>query len=97
MPKEEPEFRPKRLWQRRWCRPCKDCQTPIIFLDETRPSVNGKPRGKWVVVEMYPERDGELLPWNGAIAYSPKDHVIHICVRERRRISWLIRQKDDDL
>lgn len=97
MPKEEDEFKPKRLWQRRWCRPCKDCGAVIVFLDETRPALAGKPRGPWAICELYGTRDGVLMPWDGGIAYNPALHVIHVCVREKRRISWIIRQQEYDL
>lgn len=90
--------KPKRLWQRRWCRPCKDCGAPIVFLDETRPPINGKPRGQWTLVELYGTRDGALMPWMGEIAFDPRLHVEHRdCPRVRKRLSWILRQVSDDL
>jgi hypothetical protein len=97
MSEEEKKVTPRRLWQRRWCRPCRDCSVPIVFLDETRPPINGKPRGKWAVCELYPERDGQLLPWDGSIAYSPRDHVLHVCASDRRRLAWIIRKESQDI
>ena len=85
----------KRRWQRRWATICKDCGTAILFLDQTQPPVPGKKWSPWVACELYPERDGELLPWNGAISYSPRDHVKHICVSHRRKLAWVIRNKQE--
>lgn len=88
----------KRRWQRRWATICKDCGTPIIFLDNTQPAVPGKRWSPWVSCELYGEKDGELVQWAGEIAYSPLRHVKHTdCPRIRRRRAWLIRQATDDL
>jgi hypothetical protein len=88
----------KRLWQRRWASICKDCGCPIIFLDNSQPAVPGKRWSPWTVVELYGQRDGELLPWGGEIAYDPARHVKHAdCPRVRRRLAWILRQKEDDI
>lgn len=98
MAAEAPEMKPKRLWTRRWCRPCKDCGTPIVFLDNPRPPVPGKKWSQWTLVELYGERDGVLMPWNGEIAYDARLHVEHLdCPRRKRRLAWILRQKEDDI
>ena len=88
----------KRLWQRRWCRPCKACGTPIVFLDNPRPPKPGKKWSPWTLVELYGERDGVLMPWNGEIAFDPRLHVEHLeCPIVKRRKAWLIQRAKEDL
>lgn len=88
----------KRLWNRRWARPCKSCGTPIVFLDNTRPVVPGKKWSQWVLVELYGERDGKLMPWEGEIAFDPRVHVEHLqCPMVRRRRAWLIDRATSDI
>lgn len=88
----------KRLWQRRWASICKDCGCPIIFLDNSQPAVPGKRWSPFVPVEIHGQRDGEPLFWMGEIAYDPSRHVKHQdCPRTRRRIAWILRQKEDDI
>ena len=95
---ETDKIRPKRLWIRRWARPCRSCGTPIVFLENTRPPVPGKKWSKWALVELYGERDGVLMPWNGEIAYDPRFHVLHLeCPEVRKRKAWLIRRATEDL
>lgn len=90
--------RQRRLYQRRWCRPCKECGTLIVFLDETRPPINGKARGQWAAIEIFGVRDGEPSFWDGGIAYDPSRHVIHTsCPAVRRRLRWLIERAQDDI
>jgi len=88
----------KRLWIRRWARQCRACGTPIVFLDNPRPAVPGKKWSKWVLVELYGERDGELMPWNGEIAFDQRVHVEHLdCPMVKRKIAWRIRRATEDL
>jgi len=88
----------KRLWQRRWANICRSCGTPIIFLDNPEPPVDGKKWSPWVLVELYGERDGELLGWSGEIAYDRRLHVKHTdCPAMKRRIAWRIRRAEEDL
>lgn len=90
--------RQRRLYQRRWCRPCKGCGTLIVFLDETRPPINGKPRNQWAPVEILGQKNGEPSFWDGSIAYNPSIHVLHVeCPRVRKRVRWLIERANDDL
>jgi len=98
MAEETPKVTPKRLWQRRWCRPCKDCGTPIVFLDNPRAPVPGRKWSQWALVELYGERDGVLMPWNGEISLDLRLHVEHTdCPRVRRRKAWLIARATEDI
>jgi hypothetical protein len=88
----------KRLWNRRWAKICRSCGTPVLFLDNPEGPKPGKKWSPWVVVEMYGERDGELMGWNGEIAYDPRFHVRHdACPEVRRRLAWRIRRATEDL
>lgn len=88
----------KRRWQRRWSSICKDCGCPIIFLDNTQPPAPGKKWSPWVACEIYGHRDGELVQWQGEIAYDPSRHVKHTdCPRIRRRLAWILRTKLDEI
>ena len=87
----------KRRWQRRWANICRDCGTPIIFLDNSQPPTPGKKWNPFIPVELYGHRDGELMPWSGEVSYDPRLHVRHMdCPRVRRRIAWILRQKSED-
>jgi len=88
----------KRRWQRRWATLCRDCGTPILFADNTQPAAPGKKWSPWVAIELYGERDGQLMAWTGEIGYSPKLHVAHApnCIRTRRRLAWILRNKTGD-
>lgn len=88
----------KRLWNRRWAKTCKDCGCPVIFLDNTQPAVPGKRWSPWVVVELYGQRDGELLPWGGEIAYDPRKHVKHQdCIGQKRRLARFLARITEDI
>ena len=89
--------RAPRLYQRRWCRPCRDCGSVIVFLDETRPPIKGKPRPKWVMVDIFGVRDGVPMPWDGAVAFNTALHVEHSCFARRQKLAWIIRQAEDDI
>jgi len=89
--------RQQRLYTRRWCKPCVGCGEPIVFLQETRPPINGKPRPEWVACELYGTKNGELAPWDGSACFNPAVHVPHTdCPLKRRRLSWILRQKEAD-
>ena len=97
-PRKPRKPRAQRLYQRRWCRPCKVCGALIVFLDETRPPINGKPRSPWVMVELYGQRDGQPAFWDGAICFNPAVHVEHTsCPAMKKRVAWRIRQANDDI
>ena len=88
----------KRLWQRRWATICRDCGCPVLFLDNTQPPVAGKKWSPWVVVELYGQRDGELLQWGGEIAYDPRLHVKHQdCPRQKRRLARFLAKINEDI
>lgn len=89
----------KRLWRRRWAKVCDACGTPIVFLDNPEPIVEGKKRPAFKAVELYGERDGVLMPWNGEIAFDRRVHVEHKpnCSAHKRRVAWLIRRDAEDL
>jgi hypothetical protein len=89
----------KRLWRRRWTAPCSECGTIVVWLDNTQPPVTGKRWSPWKMVEVFGERDGESRFWDGSIAFDPSRHVDHypLCVRSRRRLAWILRQKEDDI
>lgn len=88
----------KRRWQRRWANICKDCGCPILFLDNTQPAVLGKRWSPFVAVEMYGQRDGELVQWAGEIAYDPSRHVKHTdCIGQKRRLARFLTKIQDDI
>lgn len=97
MAEKEPEFKPKRLNIRRWTRPCKDCGTIVVFLENPKGPVLGEKWSRWLLIEMFGVKNGEPAFWDGAVVYNPAVHVRHVCVRERRRIAWFIRNSQDDL
>jgi hypothetical protein len=92
---DEPAFRPKRLTQRRLTRACHDCGAILIWLDNPKGPVAGEKWSRWVMIEAYGTKDGVLMPWDGSIVFRADKHVKHVCVRDRRRIGWLIRNKAD--
>lgn len=89
----------KRLWRRRWTAPCKECGAIIVWLDNPEPPAAGKKWSPWRMVEVFGERDGAPLFWDGSIAYNPKLHVDHypLCGAYRRRLAWIIRREREDL
>ena len=97
MAEKEPVFKPRRLSVRRWTRACKDCGEIIVFLENPRGPVVGEKWSRWILVEMFGVKNGEPAFWDGSVVYRPDVHVRHVCIREKRRLSWLIRQRDDDL
>ena len=86
-----------RRWNRRWAKICDDCGEPLIFLDNSQPPTPGKHFSPFVPVELYGTVNGEPAPWEGSIAFDPSKHAKHVCVRQRRRLAWILRQKSDDI
>lgn len=86
-----------RRWVRRWAKQCPDCGEPLVFLDNPLPPDASKHWSPWVPVELYGTVNGEPAPWEGEIAFNPAKHAKHVCVRQRRRLAWILRQKSDDL
>lgn len=97
-PRKPRKPRVQRLYKRRWCRPCHACGVLIVFLDETRPPIEGKPRSPWALVELYGHRDGQPAFWDGAVFFNPAVHVEHTsCPAMRKRVSWRIRQAREEI
>ena len=98
MPEEEKKVTPKRLFTRRWTRPCKECGEIIVFLENSRALKPGKRWQRWVLVEMFGERDGEPMFWDGGVVFDPRVHVEHLsCPMVRRKKAWLIRRAQEDI
>ena len=98
MPRKPRKPRAPRLYTRRWARLCDDCGKALVFLDNPGPRLEGHHYQEWIPVELYGERDGVPMRWNGEIAYDERFHVRHLdCPGARMRLAGKLRRIHDDI